>query len=91
MKRRSSGVGKIFNRRIHELHHMISHSHGGGNAEGNIPLLTRKKSCSKGAKLYFPTWVMRACLTTGDFFCRLAKLVAFARSIYTRANFSPSW
>ncbi len=37
-----------------------------------------------------PTWRTRAVFTTGDFRCRSANLAAFSRSVYTRANRSPS-
>ena len=44
-------TGETFNRRIHELDHVVPHSRGGGNAEDNIQVLTRKKNRLKGAKL----------------------------------------
>lgn len=43
-------TGQTFNRRVHELDHILAHSQGGGNAEDNIQVLTRKKNRSKGAK-----------------------------------------
>lgn len=43
-------TGKSFNRRIHELDHVLPHSRGGGNAEDNIQVLTKKQNRSKGAK-----------------------------------------
>src|SRR5437879_692845 len=36
-------TGKQFNRRIHELDHILPHSRGGGNAEDNIQVLSRRK------------------------------------------------
>jgi hypothetical protein len=44
-------TGETFNRRIHELDHIHPHSRGGGNAEENIQVLTKKRNRSKGAKL----------------------------------------
>jgi hypothetical protein len=43
-------TGQRFNRRIHEFDHKLAHSRGGGNAEDNIQVLTRKENRSKGAK-----------------------------------------
>lgn len=43
-------TGETFNRRIHELDHVLPHSRGGGNAEDNIKVLTRKQNRSKGAR-----------------------------------------
>jgi hypothetical protein len=43
-------TGKTFNRRIHEIDHKLPHSRGGGNAEDNLQVLTKKKNRSKGAK-----------------------------------------
>ena len=43
-------TGETFNKRIHELDHVLPHSRGGGNAEDNIQVLTKKKNRSKGAK-----------------------------------------
>ncbi len=43
-------TGETFNRRVHEFDHMLAHSRGGGNAEDNIQVLSRKKNRSKGAK-----------------------------------------
>jgi hypothetical protein len=42
--------GESFNRRVHEIDHKLAHSRGGGNAEDNLQVLTRKKNRSKGAK-----------------------------------------
>jgi hypothetical protein len=42
-------TGKSFNKRIHEFDHVLPHSRGGGNAEDNIQVLTKKKNRSKGA------------------------------------------
>jgi 5-methylcytosine-specific restriction endonuclease McrA len=44
-------TGQTFNRRIHEVDHVLAHAHGGANAEDNLQVLTRKKNRSKGAKL----------------------------------------
>lgn len=46
-------TGQTFNRRIHELDHKLAHSRGGGNAEDNIQVLTKKKNRSKGAKRHW--------------------------------------
>jgi hypothetical protein len=43
-------TGESYNRRIHEIDHKLAHSRGGGNAEDNLQVLTRKKNRSKGAK-----------------------------------------
>jgi fatty acid desaturase len=43
-------TGQTFNRRLHELDHLLAHSRGGGNAEDNIQVLTRKQNRSKGAR-----------------------------------------
>jgi hypothetical protein len=43
-------TGETFNRRIHEIDHKLAHSRGGGNAEDNLQVLTRKKNRSKGAR-----------------------------------------
>lgn len=43
-------TGESYNRRIHEIDHKLAHSRGGGNAEENLQVLTRKKNRSKGAK-----------------------------------------
>ncbi len=43
-------TGETFNKRIHELDHILPHSRGGGNAEDNIQVLTKKKNRSKGAR-----------------------------------------
>jgi hypothetical protein len=43
-------TGQTFNRRLHELDHILAHSRGRGNAEGNIRVLTRKQNRSKGAQ-----------------------------------------
>jgi len=43
-------TGQTFNRRIHELDHILAHSRGGGNSGDNIQVLTRKKNRSKGAR-----------------------------------------
>jgi hypothetical protein len=43
-------TGQTFNRRVHELDHVLPHSRGGGNSEDNIQVLTRKQNRSKGAK-----------------------------------------
>jgi len=43
-------TGQTFNKRIHELDHILAHSRGGGNAEDNIQVLTQKQNRSKGAK-----------------------------------------
>lgn len=43
-------TGQTFNRRIHELDHVLAHSRGGGNSEENIQVLTRKTNRSKGAR-----------------------------------------
>jgi len=44
-------TGKTFNKRIHEFDHVLAHSRGGGNADDNIQVLTKKKNRSKGAKV----------------------------------------
>jgi hypothetical protein len=43
-------TGQTFNRRIHEIDHKLAHSRGGGNAEDNLQVLTKKQNRSKGAK-----------------------------------------
>ncbi len=43
-------TGQIFNRSIHEIDHKLAHSRGGGNAEDNLQVLTKKQNRSKGAK-----------------------------------------
>jgi hypothetical protein len=44
-------TGQTFNRRNHEVDHILPHSRGGGNTLDNLQVLTRKKNRSKGAKL----------------------------------------
>src|SRR6266481_2625102 len=61
-------------RRIHHQHH----------ARRVRNLFTAVKQWSQ------PTCNTRAVFTTGDFRCRSANLAAFSRSVYTRANRSPS-
>ncbi len=46
-------TGETFNKRIHEFDHVLAHSRGGGNAEDNIQVLTKKKNRSKGAKRHW--------------------------------------
>lgn len=41
--------GQSFNKRVHELDHVLAHSRGGGNMEENLQVLTKKQNRSKGA------------------------------------------
>ena len=43
-------TGQTFNKRTHEIDHILAHSRGGGNQEDNLQVLTRKENRSKGAK-----------------------------------------
>ncbi len=42
-------TGKTFNRRNHEIDHVLPFARGGGNDEDNLQVLTRKENRSRGA------------------------------------------